>query len=278
MASSEIKTVMDMCVRGAGSPARLIQNSPELQRRFAAMCKAHAPDVCGDGEARNLRAAKHRFESYAAPMGRMVRLWPAYIRTAMACAIERQNDKAKRGCSVFLSWINPIDALTLGMLADASDESLCLTRFCDSKTMDPAELNSEIHHFIDRVEALFGEQECCFKVTSYTKMMVAHLSSPLLWILRGRHYSLGRDAGPTREEQRTCLARMRCWLHLCKAELAAEFPDFAISKARLSCGWHLSLSRIFCLQLCKFWCACCVDCLAWQFGGHFASATILNNS
>lgn len=206
----------------------LIQHSAELQTWFEAMCKQDSQS--SRMETRNLRAAKHRFESYSMPLNRVCRHFHAYVRVAIKAAHLR-TDKAGQGCADFLQWVSTPKALLLGMLADAGDEALCLTRFFDCEAVDAAEANAEVDRFLSRVEALFGANPKCFEVAGFTRLMTTFLSTPLVWVLNGKQMSLGQANGPTLEQKEHCLDRMRCWLKLCRATLAAEFPDFELAKA-----------------------------------------------
>lgn len=230
MKDEVLADVIKMCVRGPRSPCILIQNSHELQKWFADFCKADGASG-RIGETRNMRAAKHRFESFSMPLNRMVRHFVSVVRLAIKVAHER-TDKFGDACAEFLAWISNKRALLLGMLADAGDESLCLTRFFDNEQMDVAELNAEVDSYIGRIKALFGENPVCFDTTSFTKIMLQRLQTPRVWVMRGRHCSLGRDGGLTPDEKHECLCRLRCWLKLCCETLKAEFPDFELARVR----------------------------------------------
>jgi hypothetical protein len=76
--------ILEKAIRGPLSPCTLIHNSAELQTWFASFCKEEGVN-CGD--ARNLRAAKHRFESYATPLARVCRHFsPSPSRGDQDCA------------------------------------------------------------------------------------------------------------------------------------------------------------------------------------------------
>ena len=58
------------------------------------------------------------------------------------------------------------------MLADASDQSLALTRMLDKESIDPAILMREIEVFYLALVALFGEDEGCLTLFGYTSVML----------------------------------------------------------------------------------------------------------
>ena len=72
-ADSDIKDCVDRLARGKGSPARLVQNSPELKRLLENIIAGDSEQIIGK-RATNLRAAKHRFESFSKPLARSM-LW-----------------------------------------------------------------------------------------------------------------------------------------------------------------------------------------------------------
>ena len=216
--------ILEKAIRGSESPCTLIQHSAELQAWFADYCKEEGVS-CDD--ARNLRAAKHRFESYATPLARVCRHFRPLLRVAIKTAHTR-SDKAGRGMHDFLKWLQPEHVLLLGMLADAGDDALCLTRVFDTEQVDVAEAGRHCYAFNDRMDKLFGSSEMCFKTPGFCKTMVDVLSKPIVWVMKDKRYSIGSEDGPSHGLKQSCLARMRCWLKLCASTIQAEFPDFAL--------------------------------------------------
>jgi len=82
--------------------------------------------------------------------------------------------------------------------------------------------------FNDRMDKLFGSSEMCFKTSGFTKTMIGVLSTPMVWVIKDKRYSIGSEDGPNHCLKQSCLARMRCWLKLCVSTIQAEFPDFAL--------------------------------------------------
>ena len=80
-ADSDIKDCVDRLACGKGSPARMVQNSPDLKRMLAE-AMPDAEQIIGK-RATNLRAAKHRFESFSKPLARSI-LWIERIVPLMA--------------------------------------------------------------------------------------------------------------------------------------------------------------------------------------------------
>jgi len=122
-----------MCklVTGKKSAAQIIWNSPVFSGRFA----QHVTSM-EDGfgkRVRNLKAAKHRFESFSKPLARMALYLPAILHTMSDIAARR--DTLAEG-EVARSWLRDVtntDFTLLGMLADAADECMVLVRLADDE-------------------------------------------------------------------------------------------------------------------------------------------------
>ena len=132
----------------------MVQHSEELRSAFRKLLSAR------HGKERNLRAAKHRFESFQRPTGRTVRLFRPLLEVMIRLGNERRDEPSKRA-RAWLAFIaeSPRHCLQLSMLADAADEGMSLTRFCDTEGMDIAFLSSRIAAFLDRVVNLFGPKQ-----------------------------------------------------------------------------------------------------------------------
>eukprot|EP00959_Pyramimonas_sp_CCMP1952_P252475 5275216-Pyramimonas_sp.AAC.1 len=173
---------------GRSSPAQMIQHSEDLRSELRTIMREKDPRC---REAGNLRAAKHRFESFQKPLGRTVRLFPSILKLLVRVAVSRSDFQGKRA-KEFLEWIaaSPKHLLMTGMMADAADEAIILTRFCDSEAMDVAGMSSQIELFLVRCEALFGEKRQCLHVVGYAKTVLSMLQEPFVWVLSGRPFTL----------------------------------------------------------------------------------------
>ena len=135
---------------GRGSPAQLMHHSEDLRDRFSSICKRRQPQGT---RVRDLRAAKHRFESLQKPLGRTIRLLPCIFELMMALAVERSDGTAKTARD-WLTWLaaTPRNILLGAMMADAADEAMSVVRFCDDESIDPAFLADQVATFLSRVE------------------------------------------------------------------------------------------------------------------------------
>ena len=135
-----------MC-RGPASIAKLINDSKELKRLFAEFC-------CSSDA--SFRAAGHRFESHAKPLGRTFLFLHASIKTACHLVRSRSDASAKKACN-WLSWLSEEHVLQAAMLAGAADSSLAFTRTLDTEGADPAVLKGELSQYLKEIQGFFGE-------------------------------------------------------------------------------------------------------------------------
>ena len=74
----------------------------------------------------NLRAAKHRFESLATPMGRTLLYLASFVACCQRVAETRADTSMGKQTKVFLEDLTAEKLVHLGLLADAFDEALML--------------------------------------------------------------------------------------------------------------------------------------------------------
>ena len=225
--------VTKLFCKGRKSVARLIHNSREIRRQF--QFYSHTSFRVINKAVRNMRAAPHRYECMQKPFGRTVLFVHACIRTAIWCATTRTDESAARGKEWLLN-ITDEACLQGAMMADAADQTIVLTRVLDDEEADPIVCNSEVRSYLTSCEALFGPEEKCLKVFGYTRAMLQTLSRPIVWNVGQGHSSIGAHGSVSRDVINQCLNRMRCWLKLMRATLAAEFPSFEITYVLDSIG------------------------------------------
>jgi hypothetical protein len=165
----------------------------------------------------------------------------ALIKTAEAVSVEQS--KWAKDMDAFLEYIvsrNGEVYLQLGMLADAADEALLVTRIFDDECSDTATAVEDLAIFQERVHALFGSSEGCFHLQGFTQFAAEFVETARVVKIRG---VIAGVLGPgfSRQVKDACLARMRCWLQLCKVVIQAEFPDFEI--AHTFSDFHLGQKR-----------------------------------
>ena len=224
-ADAYIKDVALMMSQGNGSMARMIQNSLDIRRVFSRFVRTSRNKIVSSA-CTNMKAAKHRFESFAKPLGRTCIHLHATIRTALWMVGRGSTaDRAK----AWLQWLDTEKCLMAAMLADASDQSLALTRLMDNEQVDPASIHKEIHSFNMSITGLFNNKQC-LSVFGYTKVMLDMLRDPILWQVGGIAHSIGDETGVKQDVIDRCLGRMRSWIILARAALDAEFPSWEIAQ------------------------------------------------
>ena len=207
------------------SVTQRIHNSHQWTQAF----KEYADDIDAKigPKVSNLKAAKHRHESFNKPKCRFVLYLDAFI--TVATHMVRKGGDYKRFGTMFLDYINEEVAVQAAMLADASCEGLQFVRKMDDEETDLSEVNSALGEYLLRLETLFV-QEQCVHVTGYTQFMLERLETPCTWKHRGQLKVLG-GAGSTWDKPgviKRCLQRMRGYTKIAMHVSKAEFPDFEV--------------------------------------------------
>ena len=179
---------------------------------------------------KDLQLAKQRFDSTQKPMGRFCLSFEAIVLTSMQIATRRAGKPEGKAAIGFLHFCSDLEhVLQMGMLADAGDEGMMFTRFCDSETMDLAMVSYEIRKFLHRIKVLFIDGHAVH--LGYTKVMLTAVQAVKLVILPGSAggaLTIGdRDGIPHHVVQR-CLKRMAGWVALVAKVIAAEFPAYEV--------------------------------------------------
>ena len=239
-ADPDLHDIAEKVVMSHSSIIQRIHHSTTFSKWYAGNLKAHC---AGPFEgSTSLGAAKHRYETWSRPFGQAVMTIGALIRTAEQIIIERSGAEA-RDAQSFLVYLTEERFLQLGMLADASDEALVLTRIFDDETCDPAAQADDLSHFQARVGALFGQD---------------HSMLPCCWLyIRGDFIPGGTDhcdarrwpdpwdsggggAGKlTQAAKHRCLQRMQSWLHLADISSRRSFQTFDL----VHCFWIFQLAN-----------------------------------
>ena len=222
-ADNELDKLMHDMIRGPNSPAQMVQHSLELQALWQ-KCIKDDPERLG-GTYANLSAAKHRFDSYALPLGRLcLHLEGVCTFMARVAAMREgvQQERAKR----WLRNCSARDSLLCGMCADASDECSAPTHFFDVEDMDAAELSGQLSAFISRMTALFGESRASLQ-SGYTKEIIDTVKvATLAWPDGGKVRSIKPISAADID---SAFDHMQSFLPLLLTEVEAEFPAHEVS-------------------------------------------------
>ena len=226
-ADTYLKDNVVMMARGRGSMARIIQNSHVIKVKYQFFCKTSFSKIIGKAF-KNMRAAPHRYESMQKPFGRSVLTIHPIIKTASWTCQTRTDDAGVRA-KEWLKWVENERCVQSAMQADASDQTMALTRMLDDEQVDPSNLRRELPAYINTLEWLFGESRKCLEVFGYTRSMLDILKSPIVFHVGRAMKTLGGDI--PEEIICRCLERMRCWITLMKATCLAEFPSWELTHA-----------------------------------------------
>jgi len=138
------------------SMAQRIQHSRIFSERFAK--NIQKTEAKYGKRIKDMRARKHRFESFQKPQGRAVLLHRAVLLTAEQIANERRNLQAGKDATQFLDDVDEETELQLGLMSDMSDEHMILLRFSDQEQYESTELAHEARIFLRRIEVLFDNK------------------------------------------------------------------------------------------------------------------------
>jgi len=219
-----LKTTLDTLLFKKKSIVRLIQHSFLFKSWFLAnqggLGGQSGPPV------KDLSYAGQRFDSRAKPLARFCMKFDALVKTAMQIAVRRHGKEEGTAATEFLTSLNMENMVQVGMLADAADEGLRFTRFCDSEGMDLGDLAGEVHSFISRITFLFVHGQAV--QAGFTKCMLDAIKRVRIVFLGKRPLAIGDAGGASQAVVDACFARMACWVRLCISILRAEFPAFEV--------------------------------------------------
>ena len=227
-----------MFVHNKDSMGALISNSSFFQDRFDINVAKAKRDDTTRALVKNLGFARHRFDSVAKPLGRMVANIDALIATALQIAGERRGKREGIATELFLVWLDTERCLQAALMSDALDECMAFTRFLDDEEFDTSQLSAEVAVLISKLRFLFenqtdergGDFQNCWHL-GYTQVMMQHLRKVKTYFVRGNAYSLGVDGEIPADMKRRCVQRMQVWLAVAIQVLESEFPSWEIVQA-----------------------------------------------
>ena len=226
-ADGYLNTVMEDFILSKDSMVQRVSNSFDFKEWFELEISKQT-DTSGYGKrVRNLKAAKHRFETHATPVSRFLLYLPSFIAVVTRIAETKPDDAAGKAAAWFLQSMTSEQVLQLALTADAMDESLVLVRTVDEEGVDLALISSYVHQFMVRIATLFCEDAKVME-TGYTKHVMELLEIGGISMFIKRSGEVRRLAVPSRETQQRCLDRMQCWTKLAFEVLKAEFPHYGI--------------------------------------------------
>ena len=214
-------TIMTDTILGKESVTQIMWNSHVFKGWFQQHCEQTESSDGQGNQVKNLKASKHRFESFQKPLGRMMLWLPAYLSTVQQIIAEREGSQVARTLKHWVRHLTAEKLLMLAMMSDASDEGLCLIRHVDDESTDIASLQGLVVQFLERVQVLFGNG-ACLELPGYTNHIMKVLEKGVHIMAGDRLTSL---VVPGHTSIQRCLQKMQCWMKLARAVLQAEFPD-----------------------------------------------------
>ncbi len=187
---TKLKELISKTIRGTASAARIIQMSPEVRRWSQPNIRKRTGMIFRDVRRRvNVRAAKHRFETFSTPLTRACRVWPSLMQTVSQLANARR-DKLSKAAKNFLENLTEPDVVFLGACADGAEEMISLTRFCDNEDVAIAEICERVADCVSNLVDMCGDVACKER-RCYTKMLLARVRRPVVISAGGKTWPLG---------------------------------------------------------------------------------------
>ena len=138
-----------------------------------------------------------------------------------------------QGCLDFLQCTTDQNVILLGMMADASDERMLLTRFMDRGTFDIGFTHAELQQFQERINHLFLSKACL--ACGYTQVALEFLKRPRA-LQSPALRTIGSHAGADPASVMQALARMVSWVKVTKQISETEFPEhYLLSTLNVLC-------------------------------------------
>ena len=226
----KLKSLVSDIFMKSESIVQQLQWSDNLRMKYSQNVRALQYNPLWREQSDKFSAAKHRFDTWSMPFAKVVLTLEAVVATAQAAHDERPNEKTGQAAKTFLNLLSEETVLLLGMLADAGEENLQLTRFLDSEHMATPALAKQVAEFVRKLDVLFGRGAVL--ETGYTSVALQFLEKPRTIYINRQAKTLG---GVPRVQLATiacdCLKRFASWTRLAKEVVAAEFPQFELLQA-----------------------------------------------
>jgi hypothetical protein len=156
-ADSYTKDVFESIIWSNNSITALIEHSTEFQSWLKSNTKDTSTEVHVEACSSGLK--KHRFDSTVLPLARHVLRHEPIVKTSsQISSVRRGKDEGIKAEYYLLTVAGKpgmMKSTTIGMLADASDESIVVTRSADTEKADPGEIAFKIKQFIRNSDYLF---------------------------------------------------------------------------------------------------------------------------
>ena len=182
---------------------------------------------------KSLSYAAHRFDSASKPFAACILTFPAVVLTAVKAYNERKNNPAGQAAIKFLRFVTGPDGperlVLAGMLCDAADEALGLTRAMDHERTDISLVDAEVQTFLRNIKMLFAEQQCVN--TGFTRHMLEQVKMQFMWFDEHCPQTIGCTTGLRATQLAACLKHMAAWVSVASKVVCTEFPSFDLIRS-----------------------------------------------
>ena len=223
-----LKEVSNRFVWDYDSVASMIQHNATINDVFSGAARSDP----AASQLTQLRFRRHRFDSQAEPMTRIVVAFDAILQTMVAVSHARKTEDVGKSAASFLQWVTDEACLQLAMIADASDQVLVLVRSNDTDHPDPAQMASFVQSFLLEGARLWLEGHCW--EFGCTASMLRFLKLPRTYLIAGGQKGVCQLGGHHAIDEacrKRCLERMVCWFRLAIDVCHAEWPYYDIVNA-----------------------------------------------
>jgi hypothetical protein len=238
-ADGHLHEIITFYVTSKTSMVQKIDHSPELRRVFDQHCRSINGRIVRKSKTMLwLHSAKHRFESIAAPMARLVLWMPAFIMTAREVLLLRTMAAAEY-CALFLEHITTKTCVLVAMMADAADDGLTFIRKADDfDSADAAEINADVYCFLIRIVELYRNGKITATTTSFTTYMLDLLkASPVtVQMQNGQMKTIGDASGVSQARPQLSQRPSRLPLAAAAAALRRSSSEPARISSMSACG------------------------------------------
>ena len=213
------------------SIVRQIKDSQPLRGVFVGEARNQAQREDLLAVVTDMSFAPQRFDSLQKPLGRIVLNLEALLSYCTLVVRERgPTSDEGQGCIAFLECLTEENVILLGMMADASDECMILTRFMDKEAFEVGSMRIELVRFQNRIDFLFLHKQCL--KCGYTQVALEFLKQPRVLQVPGRVLrTLGSKAGAAETDVLRALARMVNWVKVTQQIAETEFPQHDLLSA-----------------------------------------------
>ena len=220
-----LQMLLQTAVLRPHSIARQLKDSQPLRAIFVAEAQNQLNRDDLIATVTDMSFAAQRFDSLQKPLGRIVLNLEALLSYCLIVIRERGHASEEgQGCMGFVQAMTEVNVILLGMMADAADECMILTRFLDKDTFDVGAMRVELEQFNNRVNDLFLHKTCL--KSGYTQVALDFLKHPRVLQVPGQALrTLGSKSGVDEQNVLLALARMVNWVTLTQRISSTEFPE-----------------------------------------------------